>query len=137
MSEIGGVVADPLQPGALRAWSPDERTQALAYLDPGLATEDLFAELGRQALGQGAMVDDLLSAGRTIYRNLMRELRGTICSDDRVKAYLSAENVQAADGLALLAVLASLVAPLASSLNAMLVAAITLRIGLREFCEAA
>lgn len=127
-------MAGSLQPGSPLAWSADERSQALAYLDPKLSTEDLLAELGRQTLGQGAMWDHLLSAGRTIYRNLTQDLRGTICADDRVRAYLSAGNQQAADGLALLAVVASLVAPLATSLNAMLVAAITLRIGLREFC---
>lgn len=118
----------------LAGWTDDAIAEANAFLAPDRPLDDLFGELGRQTLGDGAMRDDLNDAGKRIWRN-MRELRGRICRDERLRAYTDANNAQVSDGLAWVAVVASVVQSYSSELNATLLAAIAVRIGLRTVCQ--
>lgn len=116
-------------------WNEAQLAEANAYLSPAQAVDGLFLELGKQTLGPGAMRDDLAAAGKAIFRNMHGSLRSILCRDERLRAYADPSNAHAADGLGLLAVIASLIASVSVGLNSMLVAALVLRIGLRNICE--
>jgi hypothetical protein len=117
------------------SWAVEQRMLAERYLDPILSTDTLFGELAAEVSGPGAMIDDLIGSGQVIYRNVVKRLRGTLCSDGRLRASVDAENAQAGDGIALLAVVASMVQSLGTGLNSLLLAALILRIDLRELCR--
>lgn len=97
---------------------------------------ELFTELGHEVLGDGALLDDLHAAGKRIFWNLSDELRKRLCGNQQLKGLADPANADTADGLALLAVIAALVQPdTGEGINALLVAAIVVRLGLRQLCD--
>lgn len=106
------------------------------WINPDLSTmDDLLEELAIQSPQADAFAGNLAKRGREIILALRGELQKVICCSSEVleHSYLSDE---IADKLALVAVIASLIPEeMGKAMNATLVAAILVRIGIRRFCE--
>lgn len=122
----------------VEAWDEGKQEEARQLLDAGLPLGELFSRLGADALGAGAMRDDLEAAGRRIYEKITASARVRLCGNDDLRNFADPVYADTGDAISMLAVVASLVAEeTGHSINSLLVAALILRIGIRRLCEKA
>lgn len=116
--------------------TPDDDLSGLLRDDVGL--DALFARLGEAMPGREGFGGDLVERGRAAYRNARARIRAVVCprlqSDERLRELVTSQ--QSADLVAGAAAIASM---LGSSdpglaLNSTIVAAITVRMGVRSLC---
>ncbi|ESQ15611.1 MAG: hypothetical protein N838_01960 [Thiohalocapsa sp. PB-PSB1] len=112
----------------------EDREQLERWLH-ALDLDDLYVELARQALGAGALGEDASGNGRQLFERLLPRIRGPLCGNAALRALVDDDK---ADGIALAAIVASLVAGvIGAAVNAFLVGALVVRLGLRKLCAEA
>jgi hypothetical protein len=84
----------------------EDREQLERWLH-ALDLDDLYVELARQALGAGALGEDASGNGRQLFERLLPRIRGPLCGNAALRALVDDDK---ADGIALAAIVASLVA---------------------------
>lgn len=107
------------------------------WLDPEeTSLADLYKELGKASPQSNAFGGDLAKQGRAMLLGMRARLHGVICENQKIAAHPAvsgSDNIN--DSIALAAIIAAVVPPVASvSVNSMLIAALIVRIGVRNFC---
>ena len=119
---------------------PDETLPAglRADLDrlAALSTDEIYAELAREADEDHAFGQDQIRRGRDLFRNLETTLKRRVCPGYQHRMRDPHLTESQADVLAAAAVLASLVgSQLGPGVNAAVLAMLIVRHGVREWCE--
>lgn len=115
----------------------DER-QLRVWLDPEVTRlEDLYKALGETSPQSNAFGGDLIKQGRTMLMGMRARLHGAVCGNEQVRnhpAVAGSENIN--DSIALAAIIAAVIpAPVSAGINTLLIAALIVRLGIRNFCE--
>lgn len=116
---------------------PDDK-QVEHWLNPDVTSlEDLYRLLGESSPQSNAFGGDLVKQGRAMLFGMRARLLSAVCGNEKVishPAVSGSDDVN--DSIALVAVIASVIPPMASvSVNTFLIAALIVRIGVRNFCK--
>lgn len=108
------------------------------WLDPETTSlEDLYAALGDTSPQANAFGGDLVKQGRAMLMGMRARLHGAVCGNEEVRnhpAVSGSDNIN--DTIALAAVIAAVIpAPVAVGINSLLIAALMVRLGVRNFCD--
>lgn len=116
----------------------NEDEQLKAWLDPQITTvESLYEALAQTAPRSNAFGGDLVKQGRAMLLGLRAQLHSRICGNERIVRHPAiAGTSQVNDSLALAALVAAEIpTEIGSGVNKLLIAALLVRIGIRQFCE--
>lgn len=107
-------------------------------LDPNeTSLNDLYRMLGKASPQSNAFGGDLVKQGRAMLLGMRARLHGVVCADEKITSHPAvsgSDNVN--DSIALAAIIAAVIPPAASaSVNTLLIAALIVRIGVRNFCQ--
>ena len=116
----------------------EEEAKLRAWLDPDVTSlESLYAELGEASPQSNAFGGDLAKQGRAMLMGMRARLHGAVCGNEKVRnhpAVSGSDNIN--DTIALAAIIAAVIpAPASVGVNSFLIAALIVRIGVRNFCE--
>ena len=122
---------------AIGALSESERLLLEQYLSPQTNIDELYGLLSDKAGGAQLFGFERIGRGRQILSNLRADIVSKICSDYRIRATNDYATAQFNDQLAMAAVIAGLLGsnPAGTAINAVLVAALVTRIGVRKLCR--
>ena len=108
----------------------EQVTELQRLLSPEIKETDLFAQLAESA-GLGADEIDRPGEGRLLFSRIWKRCGNTICAHPLVKAYVS--NPTISDTTTVAAQIINLLVQV-DGINVIVVAALSLRIGLRTLC---
>lgn len=120
---------------AMQRLSHDELQNLGQWTDERYALDNLYAQFATLEQGPGAVGGDPVEAGKAFLRNLHARLSDSICHSTTVRRAVQDPQANAADSIALAAVIAALIdtGP-ATIVNSGLAAALIVRLGVRSFC---
>ena len=120
-------MTDDLGP-QLKIWLDEDET----------SLDDLYRELADTSPQSNAFGTDKAKQGRAMILAMRAQLHGAVCGNDKISAHpaiAGTDNVN--DSVTFAALVAAVIPnPVATGLNAALIAAIIVRIGIRIFCNA-
>ncbi|MFI4893997.1 MAG: hypothetical protein ACIAQ0_11255 [Phycisphaerales bacterium JB058] len=112
---------------------PNHHDELSRYLSPERSETELY-ELLAESAGLGADEINKESEGRELFSRVWRQKRDTVCADKKVRAYIGDPTTSDASMIA--AHLLGLLSPI-DGLNVAILAALWVRIGLRQLCAKA
>lgn len=116
----------------------DNESFLRSLVDPSVSDIDaLFRQLAEETPQSNAFPGDQIRQGKAMFMSWYAQLHAALCGNDRIAshpAFAGTDNVN--DMVALAAIVASEIpSDIGSGVNQALIAALSVRIGIRKFCE--